>query len=107
MGVCPLCYIPPAVAGLWGSALITAPGVQDGCEQCQAKEEVAKQGAALSAALGIAGSLPLGYLGLRRWRGGRHGLAAGCLASSSMVLAFCGQRLVWSFGGPVQKVVGW
>ena len=47
----------------------------------------------LSAALGVAGALPLAYLGWRRWRGGRWGLAAGCLLSSSSVLVFSGYQL--------------
>eukprot|EP00434_Breviolum_minutum_P001257 symbB.v1.2.001102.t2/scaffold59.1/size365495/6 len=100
--VCPLCFIPPAVAGLWGGALLTAPTStsSEACEHCNGCDKSHSKGpmgpifrGPLSAALGVAGALPLAYLGWRRWRGGRWGLAAGCLLSSSTVLVFSGYQL--------------
>eukprot|EP00435_Cladocopium_sp_Y103_P018631 s1093_g4.t1 len=93
--VCPLCLIPPAVAGLWGGALLAAPKSEGrACEHCDGQgAELAGRGGKLSAALGVAGALPLAYLGFRRWRRGRLAVAAGCFASSSLVLGLCAHQL--------------
>ncbi|CAL1145457.1 unnamed protein product [Cladocopium goreaui] len=83
------------VVGLWGGALLAAPKSEGrACKQCPGQgAELAGRGSKLSAALGVAGALPLAYLGFRRWRRGRLAVAAGCFASSSVVLGICALQL--------------
>ncbi|CAE8656105.1 unnamed protein product, partial [Polarella glacialis] len=80
--VCPLCYIPAGVAGLWGGSGLLLAVDSDGVA------------GVASSALALGGVPPLAYLGLRRWRNGRMGYAACCFAASSAVLAFFGPKLL-------------
>mmetsp|Transcript_58050 Transcript_58050/g.136038 ORF Transcript_58050/g.136038 Transcript_58050/m.136038 type:complete len:128 (+) Transcript_58050:79-462(+) len=101
---CPLCFIPPAVAGLWGSAALLAGAEKANeepkscCERSSAPSSTGTvQGALawrdIAAVLGAAGAVPLGYLGLRRWPR-RPATAVSALAASSTVFALC--VLQWS-----------
>ncbi|CAE7336254.1 unnamed protein product, partial [Symbiodinium sp. CCMP2456] len=99
---CPLCFIPPAVAGLWGSAAMLAGAGKvkedsDACCECSSKASSSsteagfpfRNGAAL---LGLGGALPLAYLGYRRWP--RHpATAVAALSASSLAVGLCMAQL--------------
>ncbi|CAJ1426193.1 unnamed protein product [Effrenium voratum] len=85
------------VAGLWGSGALVAVAGQneEACASCAAKPDTALLAAA---SLGAAGAAPLAYLGFRRFRAGRQGLAAGCFLGSAAALGICGNQLLQQVG---------
>mmetsp|Transcript_96805 Transcript_96805/g.134334 ORF Transcript_96805/g.134334 Transcript_96805/m.134334 type:complete len:119 (-) Transcript_96805:15-371(-) len=97
---CPLCFIPPAVAGLWGSAAMLAGAGKvkednDACCECSSQASSSSSGFPFrngAALLGLGGALPLAYLGYRRWP--RHPTTAvAALSASSLAVGLCMAQL--------------